>query len=179
MSENSLILRLKAGDKEALEEIYRKFRPSFIKWITYSHKCSYEQAIDIFQYAILSFYENVLEDVIEEMNDAGIKTYLYSIGKNKLLSDSRRDSKLSFNEEYEDHLLLEELDETQQDSDSKINQIKSVIENLQNPCTDILRLFYFNNLSNDEIAEILGYKNGNTVKNLKYKCIQRIKRLLQ
>ena len=113
------------------------------------------------------------------MNDAGIKTYLYSIGKNKLLSDSRRDSKLSFNEEYEDHLLLEELDETQQDSDSKINQIKSVIENLQNPCADILRLFYFNNLSNDEIAEILGYKNGNTVKNLKYKCIQRIKRLLQ
>ncbi|KYG78028.1 hypothetical protein AWW68_04475 [Roseivirga spongicola] len=179
MSENSLILRLKAGDKEALEEIYRKFRPSFIKWITYSHKCSYEQAIDIFQYAILSFYENVLEDVIEEMNDAGIKTYLYSIGKNKLLSDSRRDSKLSFNEEYEDHLLLEELDETQQDSDSKINRIKSVIENLQNPCADILRLFYFNNLSNDEIAEILGYKNGNTVKNLKYKCIQRIKRLLQ
>ncbi|MBO6496827.1 MAG: sigma-70 family RNA polymerase sigma factor [Roseivirga sp.] len=179
MSENSLILRLKTGDKEALEEIYRKFRPSFIKWITYSHKCSYEQAIDIFQYAILSFYENVLEDVIEEMNDAGIKTYLYSIGKNKLLSDSRRDSKLSFNEEYEDHLLLEELDETQQDSDSKINQIKGVIENLQNPCADILRLFYFNNLSNDEIAEILGYKNGNTVKNLKYKCIQRIKRLLQ
>lgn len=179
MSENSLILRLRAGDKGALEEIYRKFRPSFIKWITYSHKCSHEQAVDIFQYAILSFYENVLEDVIEEMNDAGIKTYLYSIGKNKLLSDSRRDSKLSFNEEYEDHLLLEELDETKQDSEARIKKVKSVIETLQNPCADILRLFYFNNLSNDEIAEILGYKNGNTVKNLKYKCIQRIKRLLE
>ncbi|NVJ47864.1 MAG: sigma-70 family RNA polymerase sigma factor [Cytophagia bacterium] len=179
MSENSLILRLRAGDKGALEEIYRKFRPSFIKWITYSHKCSHEQAVDIFQYAILSFYENVLEDVIEEMNDAGIKTYLYSIGKNKLLSDSRRDSKLSFNEEYEDHLLLEDLDDGKQDSEARIKKVKSVIETLQNPCADILRLFYFNNLSNDEIAEILGYKNGNTVKNLKYKCIQRIKRLLE
>lgn len=179
MSENSLILRLKAGDKGALEEIYRKFRPSFLKWITYSHKCSQEQAVDIFQYAILSFYENVLEDVIEEMNDAGIKTYLYSIGKNKLLSDSRKDSKLSFNEEYEDHLLLEELDDQKPDSELRIQKVKSVIEELQNPCADILRLFYFNNLSNDEIAEILGYKNGNTVKNLKYKCIQRIKRLLE
>lgn len=174
-----MILRLRAGDKGALEEIYRKFRPSFIKWITYSHKCSHEQAVDIFQYAILSFYENVLEDVIEEMNDAGIKTYLYSIGKNKLLSDSRRDSKLSFNEEYEDHLLLEDLDDGKQDSEARIKKVKSVIETLQNPCADILRLFYFNNLSNDEIAEILGYKNGNTVKNLKYKCIQRIKRLLE
>ena len=179
MSENSLILRLRRGDKKALEEIYRTFRPSFIKWITYSHKCSHEQAIDIFQYAILSFYENVLEDVIEEMNDAGIKTYLYSIGKNKLLSDSRKDSKLSFNEEYEDHLLLDEIDENSQNSEIKLIKIKGVIDNLQNPCADILRLFYFNNLSNDEIAEVLGYKNGNTVKNLKYKCIQRIKRLLE
>lgn len=179
MSENSLILRLRRGDKGALEEIYRKFRPSFIKWITYSHKCSHEQAIDIFQYAILSFYENVLEDVIEEMNDAGIKTYLYSIGKNKLLSDTRKDAKLSFNEEYEDHLLLDEIDDHSQDSEARTLKVRSVIESLQEPCADILRLFYFNNLSNDEIAEILGYKNGNTVKNLKYKCIQRIKRLLE
>ena len=179
MSEDSLVLRLRRGDKEALEEIYRKYRVSFLKWITYSHKCSTEQAIDIFQYAILSFYENVLEDVIEDMNDAGIKTYLYSIGKNKLLADSRKDSKLSFNEELEENLLFDELDESQQDRENQISKVKEIIETLQNPCADILRLFYFNNLSIDEIAEVLDYKNGNTVKNLKYKCIQRIKRLLE
>ena len=155
------------------------FRPSFIKWITYSHKCTKEQAVDIFQYAILSFYENVLEDTVEEINDAGIKTYLYSIGKNKLLSDSRRDSRLSFNEELEDNLLLEEIDDQTQDREGKLEKVRSIIETLQTPCADILKLFYFNNLSNDEIAEVLGYKNGNTVKNLKYKCIQRIKRLLE
>ncbi|GHE54691.1 MULTISPECIES: RNA polymerase sigma factor [Roseivirga] len=179
MSENSLILRLRRGDRDALEEIYRSYRVSFIKWITYSHKCTKEQAVDIFQYAILSFYENVLEDTVEEINDAGIKTYLYSIGKNKLLSDSRRDSRLSFNEELEDNLLLEEIDDQTQDREGKLEKVRSIIETLQNPCADILKLFYFNNLSNDEIAEVLGYKNGNTVKNLKYKCIQRIKRLLE
>ncbi|MEC7755325.1 sigma-70 family RNA polymerase sigma factor [Roseivirga sp. UBA1976] len=179
MSENSLILRLRRGDRDALEEIYRSYRVSFIKWITYSHKCTKEQAVDIFQYAILSFYENVLEDTVEEINDAGIKTYLYSIGKNKLLSDSRRDSRLSFNEELEDNLLLEEIDDQTQDREGKLEKVRSIIETLQTPCADILKLFYFNNLSNDEIAEVLGYKNGNTVKNLKYKCIQRIKRLLE
>ena len=179
MSEDSLILRLRRGDRDALEEIYRSYRVSFIKWITYSHKCTKEQAVDIFQYAILSFYENVLEDTVEEINDAGIKTYLYSIGKNKLLSDSRRDSRLSFNEELEDNLLLEEIDDQTQDREGKLEKVRSIIETLQNPCADILKLFYFNNLSNDEIAEVLGYKNGNTVKNLKYKCIQRIKRLLE
>ena len=179
MSENSLILRLRRGDRDALEEIYRSYRVSFIKWITYSHKCTKEQAVDIFQYAILSFYENVLEDTVEEINDAGIKTYLYSIGKNKLLSDSRRDSRLSFNEELEDNLLLEEIDDQTQDREGKLEKVRSIIETLQTPCADILKLFYFNNLSNDEIAEVLGYKNGNTVKNLKYKYIQRIKRLLE
>ncbi len=174
-----MILRLRRGDRDALEEIYRSYRVSFIKWITYSHKCTKEQAVDIFQYAILSFYENVLEDTVEEINDAGIKTYLYSIGKNKLLSDSRRDSRLSFNEELEDNLLLEEIDDQTQDREGKLEKVRSIIETLQTPCADILKLFYFNNLSNDEIAEVLGYKNGNTVKNLKYKCIQRIKRLLE
>ena len=130
MSENSLILRLRRGDRDALEEIYRSYRVSFIKWITYSHKCTKEQAVDIFQYAILSFYENVLEDTVEEINDAGIKTYLYSIGKNKLLSDSRRDSRLSFNEELEDNLLLEEIDDQTQDREGKLEKVRSIIETL-------------------------------------------------
>ena len=76
-------------------------------------------------------------------------------------------------------MLLEEIDDQTQDREGKLEKVRSIIETLQNPCADILKLFYFNNLSNDEIAEVLGYKNGNTVKNLKYKCIQRIKRLLE
>lgn len=178
MIESSLVLRLRRGDRKVLEEIYRKYRVSFLKWITYSHKCSTEQAIDIFQYAILSFYENVLEDVIEEMNDAGIKTYLYSIGKNKFLADSRKPSNLTL-KELEESLIFEDLEESLEEKENQISKVKVIIETLQNPCADILRLFYFNNLSNDEIAEVLDYKNGNTVRNLKYKCIQRIKRLLE
>ena len=95
MGENSLISRLLKGDKSALEEIYRLHRSGFVSWITFAHKCTEEQAIDIFQYSIISFYENVVEGSIEEMNEAGIKTYLYSIGKNKLLADSRKLSKIS------------------------------------------------------------------------------------
>lgn len=179
MSENSLIFRLRRGERGALEEIYRSYRPSFIKWITYSHKCTEEQAIDIFQYAILSFYENVVDDVIEEMNDAGIKTYLYSIGKNKLLADTRKDSKIDFSTDYQERLLQEEIEDAIDPNDEKFSRIKQVIQELDSPCADILKLYYFNGLSFDDIAEILDYKNGSTVRNLKYKCIQRIKKLIK
>ncbi len=176
MSVNSLILRLRNGDRSALEEIYKNYR--FIKWITYTHKCSEDEAVDIFQYSILSFYENVLEESFEAMNEAGIKTYLYSIGKNKLLADTRKNSKISYQEEIDEDELFEALEDDNQENEVRINKIKKLVSELGEPCSEILRLFYFNNLSNDEIAEVMRYKNGNTVKNLKYKCIQRIKNQL-
>ncbi len=178
MSVNSLILRLRNGDRSALEEIYKNYRISFIKWITYTHKCSEDEAVDIFQYSILSFYENVLEESFEAMNEAGIKTYLYSIGKNKLLADTRKNSKISYQEEIDEDELFEALEDDNQEDEVRINKIKKLVSELGEPCSEILRLFYFNNLSNDEIAEVMRYKNGNTVKNLKYKCIQRIKNQL-
>ncbi|MBO3698724.1 RNA polymerase sigma factor [Roseivirga sp. E12] len=178
MSVNSLILRLRNGDRTALEDIYKKYRASFLKWITYTHKCTDDEAVDIFQYSILSFYENVLEESFEEMNEAGIKTYLYSIGKNKLLADSRKNSKISYQEEIDEDELFEVLEEDDSEKEVRLNKIKKLVSELGEPCSEILRLFYFSNLSNDEIAEVMRYKNGNTVKNLKYKCIQRIKNQL-
>jgi len=176
MREASLITRLHKGDKTALEEIYKAYRSGFINWITYAHKCSDEEAIDIFQYSIISFYENVVDGSVEEMNDAGIKTYLYSIGKNKLLADSRKQAKISYQEELEDVELIE--DQESDIGNDKKQFLATVLDNLGEPCSQLLKLFYFNNLSTEEIAEIMKYKNGNTVKNLKYKCLQRIKKEL-
>lgn len=176
MREASLISRLHRGDKTALEEIYNTYRRGFINWITYAHKCSDEEAIDFYQYSIISFYENVVDGSIEEMNDAGIKTYLYSIGKNKMLADARKQSKISYQEELEDVELIENVEGEL--LLEKKQFLQNVLQALGEPCGQILRLFYFNNLSPDEIAEIMKYKNGNTVKNLKYKCIQRIKKQL-
>ncbi len=180
MSESSLILRLRKGDSKALEEVYARFRTSFLAWITNTHKCTKEEALDIYQYTILSFYENVVEGSFESMNEAGIKTYLYSIGKNKLLNDSRRRMKVTYTDTIEEN---DELIELESDVDfiksQKIEKIKKALREIGDPCKELLELFYFNNLSADEIAEVMNYKNGGTVRNLKYKCIQRIRKYLE
>ncbi len=179
MSEDSVILRLKRGDQEALEEIYTKYREGFLHWITNTHQCTRDEAVEIFQYSILTFYENVVEGTFEELKSAGLKTYLYSIGKNKLLSDYRKGMKLSLRESLDP----DEYTEFESDVDfirkQKIDHITKALNELGDPCKRLLELFYFNNLSTDEIAEVMNYKNGNTVKNLKYKCIQRIKKALE
>ncbi|MFT6970183.1 MAG: RNA polymerase sigma factor (sigma-70 family) [Roseivirga sp.] len=177
MSENSLISDLRNGDQKTLEKIYSDYRTGFLAFLTTTHNCSTEVAIDIYQYVILSFYENVVDGNFEEMSEAGLKTYLFSIGKNKLLGDLRKRSKLSLLEAYSDDALIEEgsLETT---INERYDEVSDVISNLGNPCKRILELFYFNKLSTDEIAKIMGYNNGNTVKNLKYKCIQRIKKIV-
>ncbi|MGW8121659.1 RNA polymerase sigma factor [Roseivirga echinicomitans] len=179
MSESSLIVRLKRGDQQALEQIYSDYRQSFIVFITNTHNCSEEQAIDIYQYAILSFYENVVDGSFEEMNIAGIKTYLYSIGKNKLLGDLRKNTRITFQGEFKEGDLILEDDEFEIEKIEKYDKVREVINAMGDPCKRILELYYFNKLPNEEIAEIMGYNTAKTVKNLKYKCIQRIKKLIE
>lgn len=179
MSESSLILRLRKGDSKALEEVYARFRTSFLTWITHTHKCTKEEALDIYQYTILSFYENVVEGSFDNMNDTGIKTYLYSIGKNKLLNDSRRKMKVIYTDTIESDALVEDDSDVDFIKSQKIEKIKKALTEIGNPCKELLELFYFNNLSADEIAEVMNYKNGSTVRNVKYKCIQRIRKHLE
>ena len=179
MGEDSLILRLKRGDQAALAEIYSRFREGFLHWIKNNHQCTQDEAVEIFQYSILTFYENVVEGSFEEMKTAGVKTYLYSIGKNKLLSDYRRNMKVSFRESIDTDKLVEVESDVDYIKGQKLEKVKQAIQELGDPCRQLLELFYFNNLSTDEIAEVMDYKNGNTVKNLKYKCIQRIKKALE
>lgn len=179
MSESSLILRLRKGDSRALEEVYARFRTSFLSWITHTHKCTKEEALDIYQYSILSFYENVVEGSFDNMNEAGIKTYLYSIGKNKLLNDSRRKMKLTYKDQIEEDELIELEVEVDLVRAQNLEKIKQALDEIGDPCKELLELFYFNNLSADEIAEVMNYKNSGTVRNLKYKCIQRIRKFLE
>ena len=50
------------------------------------------------------------------------------------------------------------------------------LENLGEPCAALIKDFYVNKLSMDEIAEKFGYTNSDNAKNQKYKCLQRLKR---
>lgn len=177
MSGNSLIEKLQGGDQKALEQVYKKYRSGFIKWITYTHKCDHEEAVSIYKYSILSFYEYLLEEISEQISESEIKTYLYSVGKNKLLSDKRWEPQLSYQSEVEEE-LFESLEELNQEKENRLKKVKHLVNILGHPCSEILTLFYFNNMSNEDIAEAMGFKNKETVMNLKQKCVERLRKQL-
>lgn len=55
--------------------------------------------------------------------------------------------------------------------------IESLYRESREPCRSLLFAFYVQNKSMEELAEEMNYKNADTVKNVKYKCLQRLRKL--
>ncbi len=53
------------------------------------------------------------------------------------------------------------------------------LDKLGEPGRTILELYYYHGKSMEEIAKMLHYKNSATAKNLKYKCLLRLKKICQ
>ena len=58
MNDQETFQRIRLGDQNALAEVYKVNRESIINWITHKHSCSLEEAKDIYQDAIVIFYNN-------------------------------------------------------------------------------------------------------------------------
>ena len=48
---------------------------------------------------------------------------------------------------------------------------------LGEPCSELIKDFYINKLSMEQIAEKFGYTNADNAKTQKYKCLQRLKKI--
>ena len=176
MKDHSLIERIKnQKNDEALKEVYQKYRSEFLHWAVRNHSCSLDEAKDIFQQGIIIFYENIKFEKVTYFTTQ-VKTYLFSICKNKLLEMHRKRSKMQSS--YNDQVLLNDelyFSAVTNDFEEKMNIVDECLLEMGDPCKSILLQYYYHKKSMLEISELLKYKNSDTVKNLKYKCLQRLK----
>jgi len=176
MNNNDVIHKIKSGDKAALEEVYIKYRPEFIGWMTSVHKVSLGDAKELYQQSVLVLYENIVNGKLMEMN-SNIKTYLYAVGKNKFSELKRHWNRnvAEMDDTMPDHSAFEEAERM----DLLVNFSEKALALLGNPCKELLELYYYHRKSMVEIAEILGYKGEASARNQKYKCLLRLKDIFQ
>ncbi|MEO1052701.1 MAG: sigma-70 family RNA polymerase sigma factor [Bacteroidota bacterium] len=176
MVETSLIEKIKKGGESELAEVYKAFRGEFLSWITKNFKCTQDDAKDIYQHTILIFYENILSGKLVELKSSA-KTYLFAIGKNKALELYKASNR--FTDDF-DTVKLGGVDNSLEELDEKEDDLRLVVKSLDElgePCSQLLRLYYYQKRSMDEIAAEMGYKNTDTAKSLKYKCMRRLKKI--
>ena len=167
---------IKTSENQALKEIYKQHRRACMSWLQGTFHVSVDDAKEIFQSSVIALYDNVISGRLVEL-EGSLKTYLYGIARNKYREfrrestkkvDKDKLSRQSNSKGIEEKIILE----------LRINHVDAVLQSMGNPCKKLLQLYYYKRKSMSEISDRMGYKNSDTVKNQKYKCIKRLQKLI-
>lgn len=174
MKEDDLITRIGVHGASALEPIYVQYRSEFVGWLKKKYAVDVFDAREIYQQVILTLYENVVGGRLTHFSST-VKTYLFAIGKNKVMEWQRSNNKqMHVNNNFE---LMEEQDDLSDASNAQLEAIENALNQIGDPCKELLKRYYYDQWSMDKITNELDYKNRDTAKTQKYKCMQRLKKI--
>ncbi len=167
---------IKNNEEEALTSIYKMYRDDCIYWLQKSYSCTRDEALDIFQSTLVILYDNVKREKLTKLT-SDMKSYLMGIAKNKALEMIRTKKKSTYlkplnswvdyvNEDQEEAILEEQL-----------LAASKALSRIGDPCKSLLQYYFYQNKNMEEISELMGYKNADTAKNKKYKCLKRLQLL--
>jgi RNA polymerase sigma factor (sigma-70 family) len=178
MTDQQLIELVREGDASGLSFVYEKHRREFLSWIRKFSHCSEDESREFYQAAMVILYENTMSGRLTELQSS-LKTYLFGIGKNLALQSHRKEGRLQqAKAEYmlQQHVLAEDGDDS---LETDLTLISLCFSKIGDPCHHLLDMFYFFKKNMEEIATELGYKNPETAKNQKYKCMERLRKLVE
>jgi RNA polymerase sigma factor (sigma-70 family) len=170
-----IVSEIRKKNEVALRELYKTNYPMIVNLIC-SNNGTEQEAKDIYQEAVISFYENLQR--ADFILTCKIKTYLYAVCRRlwlKRLASKRRF--LGNIPELETFAGIEaEIDDIEE-KEKKFNKMNTALQGLGEPCKSIIEEFYINDQSMEAISAKFGYTNADNAKNQKYKCLQRLKKL--
>jgi RNA polymerase sigma-70 factor (ECF subfamily) len=177
MTEHLIIEDIKNGNNSQLAEIYKAYRSEFVGWASSHYQCDKEEARDIYQASIITLYDNIINEKLKQLNGS-VKTYLFAIGKNKIMELRRADKKFDFTQEIHSIDIEDAPDLEKSQKERQLKVVQRCLEKLGEPCRTMLELYYYHETGLDKLAEMLHYKNTDTMKNLKSRCLLRLRELV-
>lgn len=170
-SDESIIQALKGAEpiwrNDALTWLYQHHYGSILQYIL-SNTGSEDDAADVFQDAIVIFYQKVRSNKFK--SESSISTYLYAVARNlwlKKLRKARFDlSKLEVEESYnfDDESIIQNYQLT----------MREALEQIGDTCKSLLTDFYFNKKPMLALTEIYGLGSNEATRNKKYRCMQKL-----
>ena len=178
MNQDEIIQKIKSGGQTELGLVYEEYREEFLRWVAKEFKCSLDDGKDIYQLTILIFHDNIRLGKLEHLVSS-VKTYLFGIGKNIVKENQRKEKRyipLSKEKWLKENLIDEP---TSKIEDAVFERAKNALSKLGQPCQRLIELFYYEKKSIPEITLAMNYKNPETAKNQKCKCMARLRKLFE
>ncbi|HEY9177720.1 MAG TPA: sigma-70 family RNA polymerase sigma factor [Flavipsychrobacter sp.] len=177
-TEQELLRQLVQGNHAAMEEVYSRHYRMVSRWMSKTGG-SDDDAADICQESMIVLYEKSRNGDFELTSK--LSTYLFAIARNlwyKKLQNRQagvvkidNGDELNIGVDYEDDI------KAHREREMHYEQLGNALDKLGEPCASLLRSFYFNNNSMQQIATDFGYTNADNAKTQKYKCLARLKKI--
>jgi len=147
---------------------------------SYFHILNSELLSEIFQEAVVRLWRNITSGKLTEQTlTTSLEGYLFSVGKNAALEIFRREGinvNVSVDEMTDAGRRPLAVDPSWDERETEQQaMVRRTVYQMGEPCAPLLLSFYWDKLSWEEIASRLHYKDANSAKTQKYKCLQKIK----
>lgn len=176
-----LIQKIKQDSDTVLVEFYKLYRNEFISWALKNYNLGSENAKDIFQDSIISFYNNVKSGKLTEFT-SDVKTYLFAIGKFKIINFQKKQQRSVTFSNFDLLNINEPMENSMQDKEEHEfikATVKKYLDEQCDDCKKVLELYYFKEMDMKSIAEEMGYKNADVAKKKKYECFKKLAEMVR
>ena len=173
--------------EDIVRDWYLKLQTPFLRQLTSKYPAlTIVDAENIYQDTFLAVQNNLLEGRIKE--DTSWSSYIMTIGLNMASKAYRKIGKTDSADDGFDNdgegsksktareveKLVKNLSEEETplyENEEALSLLGDELTHTPEPCGSIIRLIYYTNMSMDEIATKIGYKNATTAKAKKSQCM--------
>lgn len=184
MTDSQLIFGIMQNDERAWKHICREMKPGFASILvqTFSvDRISGEDIEDIFQESLVVLMQKVKSGSVTCSHDGALFSYLAQIGKLTACNMIRKKRAQSLDDAVTFSLHIHNVEENEIAADEKQRMqdefLDKLFDRIPSECGTLLKHFYWDHKSMDEIASILGMRNADSAKSKKNKCMNRIKEI--
>lgn len=174
MDDKEIIRELKKGNEAYLRYLYAHL--DMVRSWVMRNSGGEEEAKDLFQDAIMTFYKNLMQGKYEHR--AKISTYLFEICKRNWFTYlNRKASKQeSFGEAHQQNMKSEAFEvEVETKKPSLKDYLAEALERLGEPCKSLIQATVFLKKKMAEVALEFGYSDAKSARQQKLRCMKRLR----
>ena len=177
--DNIIISGFRNNDQQIINSFYKANFLLFINYFKTRYGKTQEYIVDLFQDSCVILWQNIHDGKLREDNlSSSLSTYLLSIGKYTMMAKDRKYKEILDDNAINNlRFVVDDADELKYQIERE-NFIDRAVSSLKSPCNELLRAFYWDKLSGQQIALKLGYGNPDSVKTQKNKCMNKLKQLV-
>lgn len=157
-------------------DFFAKERKKIISLLCRRYNLSQESAEDVYQDSCIALFQNIKNGKLVALTSS-LSTYFTQICIFQTLKKIRNIKLFdTFDNEKYESLKVDELLGLDGGFSLKQQQaMENIINHLPSPCNVILWGYYYDNMSMTEIANVIDFKNSDSVKAKKTQCMKNLK----